>query len=1119
MTVIHGGKSDLQYELEQLAKKEEAEYMKGLENETKARRTSWSAWTKAVVRTTLNPFGSAERMAYGPDYWLKSADETTASEWAMEIGMFVITSYGISKSTKAGQKAGMEYKPPKKYVNSKGKAFNKSERESIDNFNRLLNKLTPSAQRELNIKATGMNHNRLLAGWEKMKRLYGVSSEQAERAKDLADEAWMQHSRSRAEAADAKYAANRAAEYTQPSSVKGRIEAQRKQRLEEARIREKQFVEDGGKLPTMAEMIAERKELLKDTPLKKYKRPTPEEFKQWKSWKIYEKVEQARQAARAEASRQRAREKQAREAEISRLADEAATAELETLGGKAPTMADLKDQSRLGGRFPQDREPTSAEFARWSRAETARRIAEIKRNNADTVDVDLWTPSKYDDLLSGDSILSPSQRAEFIKTFEMHRTKTKPKPIEIKPEATEGATEPSAFADPDFIRAWYARDKTARARMRSDYAGLRRMGIPHGRVMALLGAMALTAGAVTVATTGAGTSDDDEPEEPDPEEPEPEEPEPEEPEPEEPEPEEPEPEGMDLVEDVDEPPPPNKTIDYGGDPNDIDVLKQLQEEFKNADKVDYEKEKEHAMSKLGYTEHQYETFKKFRKDNKAEGVHFTDYVKYHHEYERVKDEMKRLNIDFNQFYTQKTTPKEPHDTAPADTPHSKAPQQLHKMGVKLDPITEAENEQAEDTDPTDPDENEDTKPTDPTDPDENEMEKDVGKLVKEYAQQLKNVDQLKDVQYENLATEIKTDKQELIYLCQLAEMAYSEENVLPNHKIYFSEKTGTPLARIVEDEEFIILAIRGTDNMRDLFDDFDFKETRLTEAFEEVSEEHDAITSRGFIDFAKSLYDSVYVDLLKKLFETGKSLVITSHSLGCAGALILHKIFMSTGQPVDMNVMFGSPRIFYYTPENFDDFKNENILRVCIENDIITFAPPMDLFPAFHVGNSLFISKDDFKINPYGDYERDADFMNQLFEYGKSKISGQVMGYIFKSLIPEIMLVSMFTPAKIQKYYKLFNDAYENHRTSAYINLLDVLPDEINFKVDEEEAQAKHTTKIKNEKKTELKKVFQSKVEQLKKKHQPHTDEIKRFAVSPEVLGFYFYKNEEDIKDKLFVFS
>ena len=399
------------------------------------------------------------------------------------------------------------------------------------------------------------------------------------------------------------------------------------------------------------------------------------------------------------------------------------------------------------------------------------------------------------------------------------------------------------------------------------------------------------------------------------------------------------------------------------------------------------------------------------------------------------------------------------------------------------------------------------------------MEKDVGELVKEYAKQVQKVDDIKDVEFENLTKEIKTDKQELIYLCQLVEMAYNEENVLPNHKIYFSEKTASPIARIIENEEFIILAIRGTDNMRDLFDDFDFKETRLTEAFEEVSEEHDAITSRGFIDFAKSLYDSVYVDLLKKLFETGKSLVITSHSLGCAGALILHKIFMSTGQPVDMNVMFGSPRIFYYTPENFDDFKNENILRVCIENDIITFAPPLDLFPAFHVGNSLFISKDDFKINPYGDYERDADYMNQLFEYGKSKINGQVMGYIFKSLIPEIMLVSMFTPAKIQKYYKLFNDAYENHRTSAYINLLDVLPNEINFKVAEEEAQAKHTTKIKNEKKTELKKVFQSKVEQLKKKHQPHTDEIKRFAVSPEVLGFYFYKNEEDIKDKLFVFS
>ncbi len=468
MTVIHDGKSDLQWELEQLAKKEEAEYMNGLEGESDARRKSWSAWTKAVVRTGLNPAGSAERGAYGLDYWLKSADETSAGEWATEIGMFVIMSYGIAKSSRAGQKAGKKaYRPPKNYVNSKGKAFNKTERASIDNFNRILNKLTPSAQRELNTRATLLNHNRLLSGWVRMKRLYGVSSEQAERAKDLSDEAWMQHSRARAEEADARYAINRANRTPASGSVTERIEAQRKQRLEEARIREKRFVEDGGMLPTIEEMIAERKQLLKDTPLKTYKRPTPEEFDVWKRGKIYEKVQQARQAARAEASRQRAAEKEAREAEASRLAEAQAKAEAE------------------------------AEAAAEAEAEAA----------ADTVDIDLWSPSEYDELLSsGDLTLTPEQRGEFVKQFELFRKKPKNNmPVEVAEAEVEQATEPSAFADPDFIRAWYTRDATARARMRRDYIGLRKMGISRGRVMLLLGAMAVTAGVVAaVAGAGAG---------------------------------------------------------------------------------------------------------------------------------------------------------------------------------------------------------------------------------------------------------------------------------------------------------------------------------------------------------------------------------------------------------------------------------------------------------------------------------------------------------------------------------------------------------------------------------------------------------------------------------------
>ena len=108
--------------------------MKGLEDETDARRKSWSAWTKAVLRTGLNPMGSAERGAYGVDYWLKSADETTAGEWALEIGMFVATAYGINRSSRAGK---MKMNKSKARVNSRGKPFSESQNKAIDNFSKI----------------------------------------------------------------------------------------------------------------------------------------------------------------------------------------------------------------------------------------------------------------------------------------------------------------------------------------------------------------------------------------------------------------------------------------------------------------------------------------------------------------------------------------------------------------------------------------------------------------------------------------------------------------------------------------------------------------------------------------------------------------------------------------------------------------------------------------------------------------------------------------------------------------------------------------------------------------------------------------------------------------------
>jgi hypothetical protein len=563
-------------------------------------------------------------------------------------------------------------------------------------------------------------------------------------------------------------------------------------------------------------------------------------------------------------------------------------------------------------------------------------------------------------------------------------------------------------------------------------------------------------------------------------------------------------ESMDLTEDIEV----NPTFDYGGDPQDIDTLKDLQEEFKDVEKIDYDEEKQKAFEQ-GFTEHQYETFKQFRKDNKAEGLSFSDYVKYHHQFEKVNHILKRSNIDFIHFYKMKTAPQEIQQKL---KDNQKKAKRLGYSGVKIDPYEDQQinhpklNIQQVHDRIQEAEQKPDKKPDD---------EMSVEDLTSLYFQESQDE---KEVEYEHIETKLKTDKQEIKYACELVNEAYTETPKI-GHRIYYSKITGSPIARIIEEEDFITLAIRGSKDTLNFYQDLNISKTFTSEYFSEIKEEYDTQTTRGFLDFTREVYEAVYVDLLNILFQNpDKSFRITSHSLGCASALILHTIFLSTGQDVDMNIMFGSPRVFYFTNQMFDMFKQENILRICTEQDPITFMPPLDILNMFHVGKSLILSGNDYKIYPYGDFDRDIDYINELYKVGKNKLTGLMFSTFLKTFIPLGLLSPIFDVAQLENNFEFFKEMYDNHMLAKYLSDIEFLPEQLTFDIPPEEGEKIYKKQVMKNKKNLRTMQFYKKFDEYKNKKQPHAGEIKRNFVSPEVLGFYLYQKEEDIQNKVFVF-
>ncbi|WP_150275674.1 lipase family protein [Paenibacillus tepidiphilus] len=138
---------------------------------------------------------------------------------------------------------------------------------------------------------------------------------------------------------------------------------------------------------------------------------------------------------------------------------------------------------------------------------------------------------------------------------------------------------------------------------------------------------------------------------------------------------------------------------------------------------------------------------------------------------------------------------------------------------------------------------------------------------------------------------------------------------------------------ILESEEAIIVAFRGTSSATDWFSDMIASQKR----FKYIKE--DVLTHRGFTD----IYSSARPGILSALRElpAGKSLYVTGHSLGAALAtLCAADVAANTGHLPPLLYTYGSPRVGDPDFAKAAGSYAAAIFRYANPFDIVVHAPP-----------------------------------------------------------------------------------------------------------------------------------------------------------------------------------
>lgn len=130
-----------------------------------------------------------------------------------------------------------------------------------------------------------------------------------------------------------------------------------------------------------------------------------------------------------------------------------------------------------------------------------------------------------------------------------------------------------------------------------------------------------------------------------------------------------------------------------------------------------------------------------------------------------------------------------------------------------------------------------------------------------------------------------------------------------------------------------IIAVRGTDNLRNIRDDVAYIESRNPKLGIFVHNGFDRDTDQIFRDIQPKL---------NKKYTT----IVTGHSLGAAIATLLMMYLYEEGYPLGPSINFGQPKVTNHA--GAQKYRHLPLLRVADENDLVPLVPPTDLLDSLH---------------------------------------------------------------------------------------------------------------------------------------------------------------------------
>jgi len=155
-------------------------------------------------------------------------------------------------------------------------------------------------------------------------------------------------------------------------------------------------------------------------------------------------------------------------------------------------------------------------------------------------------------------------------------------------------------------------------------------------------------------------------------------------------------------------------------------------------------------------------------------------------------------------------------------------------------------------------------------------------------------------------------------------------------------------AILVEHEQFLCMAFRGTDEIRDWFDNLDIQKR----------EELFGVFHEGFWEATQDIWPKIYRDYLHAYKSKPRPLFLTGHSLGGAMATIAAAKMVYEDLPFTSVYTFGQPRAMdRETGRKFNTECKERFHRFCNDKDVVTRIPAR-IGGFTHVGQVVYIDND-----------------------------------------------------------------------------------------------------------------------------------------------------------------